>query len=173
MRALVVGRSGMGKSTVSFRLTERGYRVVSDDTVFLDQREDDVWAYGVATGLGLLEDVVERYASGLLSRVVWETNKKRYFRLERAEGGPVRSVVFLDRGTVKGETAVKELSETDSVKRLINSRTTLPGPHLEGALTLDRLLARQADCFVVAFDDECDIGMVSKVLSLPLQGLHA
>ena len=42
---LIMGKSGMGKSDLALRLLEKGARVVADDVVHLEVREDKLYAF--------------------------------------------------------------------------------------------------------------------------------
>lgn len=94
---LFVGVSGSGKSTAAYRAAQHGWQVFADDYVVLDLREDGFYAYSVAAGVRLREDICQ--AHELLASATHLVAGKHQVTTDSVQSSAalrVRGLVFLE-----------------------------------------------------------------------------
>ena len=163
---LIFGRSGSGKSTVSFLLSHDGpsdeLLALSDDTFVLDFRSNEIYAWPIHSGFGLSLELVDRLGIRHDSFNLLQTVPgKLYLRtLPRQAGNHahlVRKIFFLEKNFEVHETPqYVPLNPRQELLKLIESQTSIANSYASKKLHLWRRLADQARSTHVLYKNRCD-----------------
>jgi hypothetical protein len=172
--ALLYGKSGVGKSTISFLLSRRTeearIRVIADDTVLLDLSADTPQIHPVYTGFGLTPAIAQEHGLDRAGcEVLFHNRGKNYYPRvpgQATGGAPVTMIVFLckcDDGRVG--TDVEQLPSGQAVLRLLAAQSSIPNPNLIKRVSWLQRLASQTTCFSLSYDTSCDLDLLTTLLT--------
>ena len=152
---LFLGRSGSGKSTLTLHLVKNGYGLLSDDTVFLREKDGGVEALSFPEEINVSEQTMKLIPE--LSRVqnftVNELRNKSSFSIEELYPGCVVDssvpalIVFPQIAEVES-TTVAPMSRTEALALAMRYGYFFLDPSTTGRhFEILSLLARQTSCF--------------------------
>jgi len=152
---LFLGRSGSGKSTLTLHLVKNGYGLLSDDTVFLREKDGRIEALSFPEEINVSEQTMELIPE--LSRVenftVNELRNKSSFSIEELYPGCVVDtsepalMVFPQIAEV-ASTTVAPMSRTEALALAMRYGYFFLDPSTTGRhFEILSLLARQGRCF--------------------------
>lgn len=152
---LLPGRSGSGKSTLSLHLVNIGYRLLSDDTVFLKELDGKVMAMSFPEEINVNEQTVELFPE--LSRVknftVNELRQKSSFPIEELYpdsmvDSSVPVLLVFPQITDAEKTTVYPMSRTEALTLGMRYGFFFLDPSTTGKqFELLSLLAKQVRCY--------------------------
>jgi len=156
---VIAGASGSGKSTLALRLVQSGWRYLSDDSVLLFERADDVMAAGLrrpfAIGDGTTAALEWPELRAALGPHLLDDPHKRWlypddlFPGQAAASMRPDAIVFPTR-TGDSRTLLAEMRPADALARLVQSRFWAGGhdaADAHGYLRILGRLARQAHAY--------------------------
>lgn len=153
---LFLGRSGSGKSTLALHLVRSGYRLLSDDTVFLKMgKEGKVEALCFPEEINVSRQTIELLPelSGVKNFTVNEHRHKSSFSIEELYPGSLadrsRPVALVFPEITDSEaTAAEPVSRTEALELSMRYGYFFLDPSTIGKhLEILSQLARQTDCF--------------------------
>jgi hypothetical protein len=159
---LLAGPSGIGKSTLSVSLSQRGYAFLSDDWTCLTSNETDVDAWSLPMPIKLLPDAsrffpeLQKYQVGvsLNGEMAYEVSPEHGLGLLQQKRCTIACVVLLKRIAQRG-CFISEIDEEEAIEHLVRELEPLEG-HLatcyERQISIIRRL-KGAACFQVCFND--------------------
>ena len=134
---LLLGRSGMGKTTTCMRLCASDasqFSVLADDTCVLTEENQLAYAYPLHTGFGYCAGEEARWGARPDNWEPWfEAHDKTYYRHIPYEGhglGRVVAVVILHTGA-RGEAAIRRVSADRGVRGILGTAGVIPFPYAE------------------------------------------
>lgn len=156
--ALIIGPSGSGKSTLALQLVAAGWGYLSDDVVFLSRAGAEVEARGFRRFFAVTENTVLPQGVGALPNAISPPDHiaKAKRRFEPQNFFPstyvpksVPRLLFFSSHSGESETRIHELSQVQTMKRLI---TSCPWATYEKTMAPENLsvlsqLARQCRAF--------------------------
>ncbi|GBE57321.1 HPr kinase/phosphorylase [bacterium BMS3Abin01] len=170
---LFLGRSGSGKSTLSISLVRSGFGLLSDDTVFLREKDDRVEALSFPEEINVREETIKLLPE--LSRVknftVNELRQKSSFSIEELYPGSIVHsstpvVMAFPRIADRESTTSEPMSSTDALSQSLRYGFFFLDPSTtERHFYIMSLLARQTRCFHFNTGSEQD-GLVRAVNQL-------
>jgi hypothetical protein len=164
---LFLGRSGSGKSTLTLHLVKNGYGLLSDDTVFLREKDGRIEALSFPEEINVSEQTMELIPE--LSRVqnftVNELRNKSSFSIEELYPGCVVDtsepalMVFPEIAEVQS-TTVAPMSRTEALALAMRYGYFFLDPSTTGRhFEILSLLARQTRCFrLYSGSDQKELG---------------
>lgn len=156
--ALIIGPSSSGKSTLTLQLMAAGWGYLSDDVVFLSRAGAEVEARGFRRFFAVTENTVLPQVLGALPNAISPAARiaKPKRRFEPQNFFPstyvpmsIPRLLFFSSRSGESETGIDELSQVQTMKRLI---TSCPWATYEKAMAPENLsvlsqLARQCKAF--------------------------
>jgi hypothetical protein len=143
---LLVGPSGIGKSTTTWALTHHGFRYVSDELAPIEPGGLRVHPFARA-----LRVKAEPPASFPLPAQAMRTDRTIHVPLDAVPGGlckkslPLGPVIFLDRSPRAAAPAIRPLSAAEATARLLSNALN-PLAHHRGGMDAAAVIARGAPC---------------------------
>lgn len=172
---LFLGRSGSGKSTLTLNLVREGYRLLSDDTVFLQEEEGTVKALSFPEEINVSEQTIKLLPE--LSRVQKftenELRQKSSFSIEELYPGAVAEtsvpalMVFPQIAEVKS-TQVLPMTRTEALAQAMRYGYFFLDPSTTGRhFEILSLLVKQTQGYhMYSGNDQKDLGsIVDKLLN--------
>ncbi len=152
---LFLGRSGSGKSTLTIRLVREGFRLLSDDTVFLRERNGTVEALSFPEEINVSEQTIELIPE--LSRVqnftVNELRNKSSFAIEEiypdcVVDSSVPALMIFPQIAEVESTQAAPMTRTEALALSMRYGYFFMDPSTTGRhFEILSLLARQSLCF--------------------------
>jgi len=117
--------SGSGKSTLAAYFSTRNHKILTDDTLLIEERDKRIVAYPSYPGIRLWPDNINKiFKNGMRSKKVSQYNTKRLIdkniKFVIGHGNPLglRSIYFIN---VSDHTGVEPLSPTEAFSLIIRS----------------------------------------------------
>lgn len=122
---IISGESGAGKSSLADEMLERGYKLMADDVVAIDQDEGNIYAYPAYPMRKLCVDVLERKGIDKNNLIpIKDDEREKYGIILKDEYYPDKAVlgamVIIRKGSVKN-VIVEEVTGGDKLKYLTSN----------------------------------------------------
>lgn len=159
---LLTGQSGVGKSTLTIALAQRGYALLSDEWTYLSAAGRRVAAWGVPVPVKLLPDARRFFpellgyapARSLNGEMAYEVWPDECFGVSQRVRCSVNVIALLERSAKPG-CDIARISPSEAIDHLKQELEPLLGPlarHYEQQLELIQGLAG-TQCLRVSFND--------------------
>ncbi len=146
---VIPGASGNGKTTLSYLLSQNGFKLISDDRIFLDKESDFCFAF--PTPVKLTEESQKLLKLDLNEEISYQGKAlvpKNFF--ETTEKAIPKAFIFPN--IVEGKSSLEKLEKSEVFSRLLSLSLTLSDFRaVKSQLIKMRKILDSCECFVLNF----------------------
>lgn len=169
---LFLGRSGNGKSTITYKLikSKNTFQKLCDDT-FILENSNEILIHPLITGEGYSSDIANKLIEDEKCRLLFQDNSKdkTYIMRENIDYSPisVSHIFFLFRKCnlqISNYTEIYGCNKNNILLNIIDSQTNIASPFLSNKIDLYKKIAQNVRGYKVLYNYECDERLLEKVL---------
>lgn len=161
---IFIGKSGMGKSTVSMLVSQNSEDIFkqADDTVQIDCQTNNIRVIPLFTGEGYIESVADKYLSEEWNMLpnVRGAGKIYYFPAMQQVELPLSEIIILEK--TEQDNTFELLNMGDALTEIVKHQTHISGPYLLKWFECIRILTLNVLIFKKKYKDVCNIDEITK-----------